>query len=119
MTTNVRSIHSTIGEDSPRARRNDALSSHVGGDRSAVQKQHVADAVYLLIAQEGALDGAEINRLYQLRKRRNKWPLNIHFDSPRKRAGELAADGLVVILNADAPRGTPHVYALPVMEEAA
>jgi hypothetical protein len=75
--------------------------------------------VYLLIAQEGSLDGAEINRLYQLRKRRNKWPLDIHFDSPRKRAGELAADGHVVILNLDDPRGTPHVYALPAMKEAA
>jgi len=112
-------IGSTFGDDSPRAGRLDSLSSHVGADVSARNRQRVLDAVYILITQEGPLDGSDLNDLYRRRARRNGWPTGIHFDSPRKRAGELAAAGRVVILNEDDPRGTPHVYSLPAMKEAA
>jgi hypothetical protein len=71
----------------------------------------------VLIGQEGSLPGSELNRLYSLRAPGNGWPENIHFDSPRKRAGELVVDGLLVVLNEGDPRGTEHEYALSAYAE--
>jgi hypothetical protein len=97
--------------DTARTRGTDPLSSHVGGDVSAANRLAVRDAVMLLLMQEGSLTGQELNDLYELRATRQSWP-PVHVDSPRKRAGELAAEGFLVILNADDPRGTPHEYAI-------
>lgn len=104
-----------LPDDSPRVRRADPITSHLAADRSQHSIPAVKDAVLSLLHEEGALPGSELNRLYQLRAERRGWPLPLHFDSPRKRAGELAVDGLVQILNGDAPRGTEREYALLVV----
>ena len=105
-----------LDDDTPRARVTDPVTSHMAADRSAASKHAVREAVVTLVRQEGTLTGSEINRLYNLRADRYGWPL-VHFDSPRKRAGELAADGLLTILNVDAPRGTESEYKVAEVSE--
>lgn len=100
-----------LEDDTARTRRNDPISSHVGGDVSAANRLAVRDAVMLLLMQEGSLNGQELNDRYELRATRQGWP-RVHVDSPRKRAGELAAEGFLIILNAGDPRGTAHEYAI-------
>ncbi len=78
----------------------------------------MADAILILIRQEGTLTGSEANELYRLRADRYGWPL-VAWDSPRKRLQELAADGVLVTLNAEAPRGTEREFALPAAAAAA
>lgn len=97
--------------DGPRARRSDPLQSHVAADKSQETITAVKAAVLLLVRQKGALDGAELNELYAARRDRNGWPM-VHWDSPRKRAGDLHRDGQLKVLNADAPRGTAAEYTL-------
>jgi hypothetical protein len=100
-----------LPDDTARARRNDPLTSHRAADKSARTKQRVADAVIILVRQQQSLTGSALNDLYRRRMRRYRWPL-VHFDSPRKRAGELVREGLLIILNEDDKRGTEHEYAL-------
>lgn len=102
----------------PRARRHDPLSSHVAADRSSVTRRPVADAVLWLVAHYGPMNGADLCDRYMSMRRVQQWPV-VAYESPRKRAGELAADGDLVVLNADDPRGTAHVYDLPAREVAA
>lgn len=97
----------------PRTRRKDGRTSHLAGDRSQDSIPAVNQAVLTMVRQEGPMTGSELNRLYQVRADRSHWPMPLHFDSPRKRAGELAVAGLLVIVNEDDPRGTERVYALP------
>lgn len=96
--------------DSPRARRADPLSSHVAADKSAETRGAVHQAVVELITKCGPLNGREINDKYAAWRYESGWPV-VAYDSPRKRAAELAGDRLVV-LNPDDPRGTPHIYGL-------
>lgn len=109
----VRPSVSPVHEDQePNVRRSDPVTSHAAADRSASTRKHVADAVFLLVMQEGELTGSELNRLYALRQGRNGWPV-VHFDSPRKRAGELARDGVLAANIPDGVRGHETVYDLP------
>ena len=101
-----------MADDTARTRRTDPLSSHVAADRSQRTIAEVKAAVIALIRQEGELSGAELNDLYSLRAARNGWD-ECAWDSPRKRAGELARDGDLAVTNPDCPRGTPHIYTLP------
>lgn len=98
--------------DTARVRLGDPVSSHVGADRSQRTIAEVKAAVIALIRQEGELSGAELNDLYSLRAARNGWD-ECAWDSPRKRAGELARERQLAIVNPDCPRGTPHIYTLP------
>jgi hypothetical protein len=77
----------------------------------------VKAAVLLLVKQEGELTGAELNDLFSLRAARHGWD-TYAWDSPRKRAGELAADGFLHITNIDDPRGTAHIYTMPKEQDA-
>lgn len=104
-------------DDTARTRRDDPLSSHVAADRSQMTLPEAKAAVLLLVRQEGELSGAELNDLFSLRAARHGW--NVYaWDSPRKRAGELAKNGQLIITNADDPRGTPHIYAIPKEQDA-
>lgn len=98
--------------DAPRVRRDDPLSSHIAGDKSARTIEQVKDAVIALVRQEGELSGAELNDLYSLRASRHGWD-DCAWDSPRKRAGELVKDGRLEVVNPACPRGTPHIYTIP------
>jgi len=109
-------ILSLLGEDTPRAKRKGSRSSHAGADRSAGTRQRVLDAVYQIVKDCGPLNGNEINAVYLRRAGGEGWPA-VHFDTPRKRAGELAADNILVITNPDDFRN--HIYDLPAMERAA
>ena len=104
-----------MAPDTARARRSDPLPSHVAADVSASTKQLVSERVFAIVATHGPLNGNEINDLYMLTASRNDWD-NVHFDTPRKRAGDLAADGFLVITNEGCKRGTPHIYMTPAME---
>lgn len=97
--------------DAPRVRRDDPETSHRAGDRSADSIPAVKAAVISLVAEHGALTGSEINTLYAENRVDHDWPV-VHWDTPRKRAGELAEDRLLNILNADHPRGTESEYTL-------
>ena len=97
---------------SPAVRTTDPLSSHRAADTASRTRTRVADAVLWLLDRYGPLTGQQINEKYRVRRIDQHWP-RVAWDSPRKRSGEMAADGLLVILNPDDPRGTPHIYTLP------
>jgi hypothetical protein len=103
--------------DSARTRRSDPLPSHVAGDKSQETVKRVADAVMTIVRREGAVGGTELNRLYRIAAEKGRYPL-VHWDSPRKRAGELVKDGFLVITNEGDPRGVEHEYALAAFSEA-
>jgi len=91
-------IPTITGNDTARTRRADPPASHRAGDRSQRTIKRSSTAVLRLIFQEGELAGSDINRLYGLRCERNGWPF-VAGDSPRKRAGELCADGFLVAVD--------------------
>ena len=81
-------------DDTARTRKSDPLTSHAAADRSQAAMKPTKIAVLKLIHQEGALTGEEINDLYLLRWYPHDWPI-AKYDTPRKRAGELFADGFL------------------------
>lgn len=87
-------ILSTLGGDTPRARRTDRVTSHIAADATQATIKVTKLRVLLIVLQEGPILGSELNDLYELRGIRNDWH-PIHRDSPRKRAGELADDGFL------------------------
>lgn len=110
---------STVAETGgPRARRTDPTSSHVAADKSGSNLRAVADAVLWLIDHYGPMNGVDLNDRYMSMRRTLQWPV-VAYESPRKRAGELVHDGLLVVLNPDDVRGVPHVYDLARVEAAA
>lgn len=100
-------------DDTARARKTDPRSSHAAADQSARTRTAVQDAVVWMLGHYGPLTGVDLNHHYRWRARGMGWPV-VAFDSPRKRAGELARDGVIVITNVaeTAKRGTPAIYAL-------
>jgi hypothetical protein len=82
--------------DSPRTRESDPVSSHIAADVSQRRLHETKSHVLQLIAENGRLVGTELNDLYLLAAARRGWR-QVAFDSPRKRAGELAADGLLEV----------------------
>lgn len=99
-----------VSGDTVRARRSDPPSSHVAADRSAQTRSAVEGAVIWMLRHLD-LTGAELNEDYRLLAADMGWPV-VHFDSPRKRAGELVRKGVLRVLNEDDPRGTPAIYHL-------
>lgn len=106
-------------DDTARARLADPLSSHVAADQSQASIKDVRAAVmHILTNVVDVADGLALNALYRELQDKHGWR-QCAIDSPRKRAGELAADGFLVIVNRNDPRGTPHLYTLPTTEAAA
>lgn len=83
-----------VGIDSPRARKTDPVQSHMAADRSYSTLHATKRAVLLLVLQEGELAGSQINDLYRGHRERYGWG-PVAYDTPRKRAGELADDGFL------------------------
>lgn len=101
------------GNDKPRVRFKDKRSSHAAADRSQKTIEDTRTRVLLLIEKYGALTGKGLNRIYTAEGRRHRW-VEIDWDSPRKRAGELADDRLLKVTEGD-PAGNGHpvsVYRL-------
>lgn len=86
-----------LPDDSARSRRSDPTTSHMAADRSAHTLTKLRLAVLALVRQEPLAVGSELNEMYRLRFERNGWP-KAAWDSPRKRAGELAEDGLLLVV---------------------
>jgi hypothetical protein len=95
--------------DTARTRRTDPQTSHDAADRSQATLHATRAAVLRLVSIHGSLTGSQLNEQYSLLATRNDWP-KVHFDSPRRRAGELAKDGLLDV--SDVPRGTERAYTL-------
>jgi len=84
----------TFTGSGPRVRRTDRVQSHMAADRSQRSMHATKRAVLTLVLQEAELPGSEINDLYRARRDRHGWG-PVAFDTPRKRAGELADDGFL------------------------
>lgn len=84
--------------DFARTRKSDPVTSHIAADASQRSMHATKRAVLLIVMQEGEIVGSEINRVYLDRKSRYGWG-RIAFDTPRKRAGELAEDGFLEVVD--------------------
>lgn len=81
-----------VDDDIPRARRTDPVTSHIAADATQAGLKEAKRRVLQLVKLHQPVAGSQLNELYRLTAARLNWkPLS--FDSPRKRAGELAADG--------------------------
>ena len=88
------------GFDSPRARASDPVTSHAAADATQAGLPKMKAAVLRTIAvMRTEPVGSEINARYQELHIADpsRFP-QAHPDSPRKRAGELAEDGLLDIV---------------------
>lgn len=97
-TTTVPAI--TMSGDTARARRTDPVTSHMAADKSGRGLSKLRVAVLRLVGGfEDGLTGSAINGIYQARHTvwGDTYP-KCHPDSPRKRAGELAEDGLLDVV---------------------
>ena len=88
----------------PRVRLTDPLESHAAADASQGNIQQIKDAVLQLIFDLGPSTGKELNRRYRELWESRGYP-QADDESPRKRAGELVADGLAVRLPNENGRG--------------
>jgi hypothetical protein len=81
--------------DVPRARRTDPAQSQLAADRSQPGLNEARRRILRLVAEFGPqIPGTRLNEEYPGYAARNGWK-RLASDSPRKRAGELAADGLL------------------------
>jgi hypothetical protein len=103
-------IHSTIGEDEPRARATDPVQSHRAADRSARSRDAVFGEVLRLVHAHGPMTGVELNDLYRGHHPGPGDPLRVAYDSPRKRAAELADRGLLSRVGEGDSAGHADVY---------
>ena len=101
--------------DLARAGKLHPLTSHLAADRSAPAIPAVNMAVLTMLREHMVLVGSELNRIYQEQAESRGWPLPLHFDSCRKRAGELVKAGLVRVINEEAPRGTENEFVLTAL----
>ena len=80
----------------PRARRTDPDTSHVAADATQAHLHEAKQRVLRVVAVHGPLVGSEINDQYRVMASHHNWR-RLAYDSPRKRAGELVADGFLRI----------------------
>lgn len=78
----------------PRVGRDAPIQSHMAADRSQRTMHATKRAVLELVQQNGEMSGSDLNDLYQLRAALQGWG-KVSFDTPRKRAGELADAGFL------------------------
>lgn len=83
--------------DVPRVRESDPLTSHRAGDVSQASLTKTKARVLTLVSIHQPVTGTELNDLYRLTAARLNWP-SVAWDSPRKRAGEMAADGVLEVV---------------------
>jgi hypothetical protein len=85
-----------VDDDTPRARRSDPVTSHIAADATQAGLKEAKLRVLQLVREHEPIAGSQLNDLYRLTASRMDWkPLS--FDSPRKRAGELSADGYLEV----------------------
>jgi hypothetical protein len=98
-------------DDTARTRRTDPLTSHLAGDRSQTTLNDVRNAVAWIFTQLTSATGSEMNEMYRILRKEKGWP-ECHFDSPRKRTGELYADGELVLIEEGSGRNPERIFAL-------
>ena len=84
-------------DDTPRTRKTDPLTSHVAGDVSQHGLRDAKQRVLQLVSVHAPVTGSELNDLYRLTADRVGWR-RLAWDSPRKRASELARDGFLEVV---------------------
>lgn len=84
-------------EDIPRTRRSDPDTSHIAADVSQLGLKEAKLRVLELVARHQPVAGSHLNDLYRLEGSRLDWK-PLAYDSPRKRAGELADDGFLDVV---------------------
>lgn len=88
-----------LAGDLPRARREDPEASHIAADRSSRTRQKIRDAVLEVLDEDGPMTGGAMNEAFRIWRETNRSTFpKCHFDSPRKRLGELAEDALVDVV---------------------
>jgi hypothetical protein len=85
------------GGDTARTRRTDPATSHRAADVSQETMRLTKVRVLIVVRENGPLVGSEINDLYRFRSARTNWE-RVAWDTPRKRAGELASDGYLEVV---------------------
>lgn len=95
----------------PRVRRADPLESHIAADASQHTLHQIKDAVLELVFEIGLPTGKQINAKYAAVQESRGYPV-ADWDSPRKRAGELVADGLLERLSNPDGRGAFYIVNL-------
>lgn len=105
-------VSQAMALDGPGAmtRRTDNHLSHRAADRAAVKRRAVMDRVLQIVTNAGPLTGSEINEAYERLSRQNPehYP-RVAWDTPRKRAGDLARDNQLEYLT-DGVRGHEGIY---------
>ena len=81
-------------DDSPRVRLSDPITSHMAADSSVKTLSTVRLNVLRLVRERGPLVGSELNAGYAESASLGRFE-RVGWDSPRKRAGELAGMGLL------------------------
>ncbi len=81
----------------PRTRRSDPVVSHQAGDRSQRGIHALRMNLLILIRENPLIIGTELNDLYRDTYRRREWK-RVAYDSPRKRAFEMAREGVLEIV---------------------
>ncbi len=87
-------VEELLAGSGPRARATDKLTSHIAADASQLHLHEAKHRILELVAVHQPIVGTELNELYRLASARMNWR-RLAFDSPRKRAGELAVDGFL------------------------
>lgn len=83
-----------VNGDGPRVRATDRVQPHMAADRSQFNLKQTKLRVLAIIGRNGPITGSVLNDLYELEASRQGWK-QIHRDTPRKRAEELAKDGFL------------------------
>ena len=90
--------------DTARTRKSDPLTSHLAGDVSAHGLHDAKRRVLELVKLHAPVTGSEVNDLYRLTADRLGWH-RLAWDSPRKRASELARDGFLEVVGTQTAAG--------------
>jgi hypothetical protein len=90
--------------DTARTRRSDPPTSHLAGDVSAHGLRDAKMRVLRLVSVHAPVTGSELNDLYRLTADRVGWR-RLAWDSPRKRASELARDGFLEVVGTQTAAG--------------
>lgn len=104
-----------IDGDKARTRKTDPTTSHKAGDTSQKTLKAAKVAVLTIVRDNPGVTGTALNELYVFARSRHSWMPQLAFDSPRKRASDLAADGYLEMVD-DGRRGRnnqpEHTYRL-------
>lgn len=103
-----------IEGDTARARKSDPNASHVAADRSSHGLHESKHRVLQLVRMHESIAGSDLNDQYKIMSDRMNWK-RLAWDSPRKRAGELADDGFLTVVGERLSEGNhslESVYAL-------